>query len=57
MREKLYSEKDIAIWKPRLTRDTIKFAAKDPEASPTNPEMKSINEGHSTLYLDEGLQI
>ena len=34
MHEKLHGDKDKQVWKPRLTRDTIKFAAKDPEASP-----------------------
>ena len=44
--------KDVQVWKPRLTRDAVKFSAKDPAPSQTNPQVKSVNEGHSILYLD-----
>lgn len=51
MKEKL-GPKDAQVWKPRLTRDTVKFSAKDPEPSESNPQVKSVNEGRSTLYFD-----
>ena len=49
----MLSEKDSLLWKPRLTRDAIKFVAKDPEPSPQKPDLKSVIEGQVTLSLDE----
>ena len=56
--EKLSDEnKDNQVWKPRLTRDTIRFAAKDPEPSATNSQVKSVLEGTLRLRLDPSLTI
>ena len=57
MIDKLEGQKNPAIWKPRLTRETIRFAAKDPEASPQNAAVTSVTEGCSILFLDEVHQL
>jgi len=44
-------------WRPRLTRDTIKFATRDPEPSKSNRNINSVLEARLTLLLDPSFTI